>query len=109
MKNQINELHREYQKICNKDPDYKYRVSFKEYRALNDPNRISRIEESQSTEKTWNKARSAPSIWEKLDKDPVYAKHLRDRVYHEDSKGNIEYGDMTLSNRLSTKGARGPK
>lgn len=109
IKSQQGKLQSDYQKLCNKDPDYRNRVSFKEYRALNDIERSNRIEESKKLEDRWNRSRVAPTIWEKIDKDPVYSKHMRDRVCIEDKDGNIEYGEMTMSNRLSFKEPRGPK
>lgn len=108
-KTQQSKLQSEYQKLCNKDPDYRNRVSFKEYRALNDSDRKSRIENSKKLEGRWSNARVAPSLWEKMDKDLVYDKHLKTRLCVEDKDGDLLYRDMSLSNRVSTKGPRGPK
>lgn len=108
-KSQKSKLQSEYQKLCNKDPDYRNRVSFKEYSAINDPQRLSRIDDSKKLEGRWNNARVAPSVWEKMDKDPVYDKHLKSRVCVEDKDGELLYVDMSLSNRQSMKGARGPR
>jgi hypothetical protein len=46
----------------------------------------------------WNNARTAPSLWEKMDKDPVYNAILNTRI-RKDDNGMILSDTPTMGNR----------
>jgi hypothetical protein len=46
----------------------------------------------------WNKARTAPSLWEKMEKDPLYNAILNSRI-RKDNDGMILSDAPTMSNR----------
>ena len=50
----------------------------------------------------WNKARTAPSLWEKINKDPVYDAILNTRI-RKDNDGMILSDVPTMGNRSAKK------
>ena len=47
----------------------------------------------------WNNARTAPSVWDKIDKDPEYKAILNTRIKRDDD-GTILSEKPTMSNRV---------
>ena len=57
--------------------------------------------------KRWNGTKSAPSLWEKMEKDVKFDSHLKSRIKYDDEGYNLN--EVTLSNRNPVGGTRGPK
>jgi len=57
--------------------------------------------------KRWRGTKSAPSLWEKMDKDAKFDAHLRGRIEYDDTGHPLN--EVTMSNRNSIGKTRGPR
>ena len=71
------------------------------------PKRAPYRPEEEAYLRKWRNAKSAPSLWEKMDKDPKFDAHMKSRIQYDDQGYNIN--EMTMSNRTSIGSTRGPK
>jgi hypothetical protein len=63
--------------------------------------------EEEAYLKRWKGSKSAPSLWEKIDKDVKFNSQLRGRIeYDEDG---YPLNEVTMSNRNSIGKTRGPR
>jgi len=71
------------------------------------PKRAPYRPEEEAYLKKWENSRSAPSLWEKIDRDVSFSSHLKNRVTIDDH-GNV-LGEHTMSNRKFVGTTRGPR
>lgn len=71
------------------------------------PKRAPYRPEEEAYLKRWSGTKSAPSLWEKMEKDAKFDSHLRSRIQYDDQGYNLN--EVTLSNRNKIGGTRGPK
>jgi hypothetical protein len=71
------------------------------------PKRAPYRPEEEAYLKRWQGTKSAPSLWEKMDKDAKFNSQLRSRIeYDEDG---YPLNEVTMSNRNSIGKTRGPR
>jgi hypothetical protein len=71
------------------------------------PRRAPYRPEEEAYLKRWQGSKAAPSLWEKMDKDPKFDAHLRGRIEYDDT--GYPLNEVTMSNRKSIGKTRGPK
>ena len=71
------------------------------------PKRAPYRPEEEAYLKRWSNSKSAPSLWEKMDKDVKFNSHLRSRIQYDDD--GYVLNEVTMSNRNSIGKTRGPR
>jgi hypothetical protein len=71
------------------------------------PKRAPYRPEEEAYLKRWRGSKSAPSLWEKMDKDAKFNSHLRSRIQVDDD--GYVLNEVTMSNRTSIGKTRGPR
>jgi hypothetical protein len=67
----------EYDKLCNKDQEYKKTISFKEFHRK----KIDELLKERETQELTKNSKMTPTFWEKVDKDASYSGALKSREY----------------------------
>ena len=71
------------------------------------PKRAPYRPEEEAYLKRWQNSKSAPSLWEKMDKDSKFYAHLKSRISYDND--GYPLNEVTMSNRTSIGKTRGAK
>jgi len=94
-----------YSVRCNQDPSYKEKVSFLEFYEnylVEHRKQLDKRKQSNISTQRFTGARTAPSLFEKIEKDSKFNFDLKNRL-------NDDTGDLTMSNRTGKGNIRGPR